>query len=98
VRGKDAEIALDKANITVNKNGIPFDQNPPMNPSGIRLGSPAVTTRGFEEGDMAEVGACIAEVLRDPTSESNLTTVRARVKALTDRYPLYHWKNSAVTA
>jgi glycine hydroxymethyltransferase len=98
VRGKEAEIALDKAHITVNKNGIPFDQNPPLNPSGIRLGSPAVTTRGFAEEEMAEVGACIVEVLREPASESNLANVRARVKVLTDKYPLYHWKNSAVTA
>ena len=66
VRGKEAEIALDKANITVNKNGIPFDVNPPLNPSGIRLGSPAVTTRGFGGPEMAEVASCIAQVLREP--------------------------------
>ncbi len=94
VRGKEAEVALDKANITVNKNGIPFDVNPPLNPSGIRLGSPAVTTRGFDEGEMREVGASIAQVLRDPSSEDALAAVRRRVKALTDSYPLYRWKAS----
>jgi glycine hydroxymethyltransferase len=92
LRGKEAEIALDHANITVNKNGIPFDVNPPLNPSGIRLGSPAVTTRGFGEDEMKEVAACIAEVLRDINSESTLAAVRRRVKTLTDAYPLYRWK------
>ena len=92
IRGKEAEIALDKANITVNKNGIPFDANPPLNPSGIRLGSPAVTTRGFGETEMKEVAACIAQVLRGMNSEDTLAAVRRRVKALTDAYPLYRWK------
>jgi glycine hydroxymethyltransferase len=94
VRGKEAEIALDKAHITVNKNGIPFDVNPPLNPSGIRLGSPAVTTRGFGESEMKEVASCIAEVLRDVNSESSLASVRDRVKVLTDAFPLYSWKSS----
>jgi glycine hydroxymethyltransferase len=98
IRGKEAEQSLDKAYITVNKNGIPFDVNPPLNPSGIRLGSPAVTTRGFGEAEMREVGACIAQVLRDPQSESNLGAVRSRVAALTSRFPLYSWKHTAVTA
>jgi glycine hydroxymethyltransferase len=98
VRGKEAEIALDKAHITVNKNGIPFDTNPPLNPSGIRLGSPAVTTRGFGEAEMSEVAACIAEVLRDPASDSGLGDVRRRVKVLTSKFPLYSWKQSTVSA
>ena len=62
VRGKEAEKALDEAYITVNKNAIPFDANPPLNPSGIRLGSPAVTTRGFREAEMREVASLIADV------------------------------------
>jgi glycine hydroxymethyltransferase len=98
VRGKEAEQSLDKAYITVNKNGIPFDTNPPLNPSGIRLGSPAVTTRGFREAEMAEVASCIGQVLREPASESNLAEVRRRVATLTARFPLYSWKQSTVSA
>ncbi len=94
VRGKEAEAALDRAYITANKNAIPFDTNPPLNPSGIRLGSPAVTTRGFGEKQMREVGALIAEVLSDPSSESVLASVRRRVGALTEAFPLYGWKLS----
>ena len=92
VRGKEAEAALDRARITVNKNAIPFDQNPPLNPSGIRLGSPAATTRGFGEAEMREVGACIAELLRDRDREETIAAVRRRVGVLTSRFPLYDWK------
>lgn len=98
VRGKEAEHALDLAHITANKNAIPFDVNPPLNPSGIRLGTPAVTTRGFGEAEMHEIAGCIAQVLADPASESNLAAVRRRVEALTSRYPLYAWKMTAVGA
>ena len=98
IRGKEAEIALDKAHITVNKNGIPVDTNPPPNPSGIRRDSPAVTTRGFRETEMSEVASCIAQVLRDPASESNLADVRRRVQGLTSRFPLYSWKQATVPA
>lgn len=98
LRGKEAEHSLDLAHITVNKNGIPFDLNPPLNPSGVRLGSPAVTTRGFGEAEMREVAACIAQVLADHTSEDNLGAVRARVKKLTDKFPLYSWKSQTVGA
>jgi len=95
LRGKEAEKALDEAFITVNKNTIPFDTNPPLNPSGIRLGSPAVTTRGFEEADMREVAFLIAETLGDIASEQTRAAVRARVAALTAKYPLYAWKAEA---
>ncbi len=98
LRGKEAEKALDRARITVNKNAIPFDTNPPFNPSGIRLGSPAVTTRGFKETEMREVGALIAEVLNNISSEDTIAAVRRKVDALTLRFPLYNWKLDAVRA
>ncbi len=93
IRGREAETALDKAFITVNKNTIPFDVNPPLNPSGIRLGSPAVTTRGFREKEMREVAGLITEVLGDPGSEARIEAVRRRVAGLADRFPLYRWKS-----
>ena len=92
VKGKEAEEALDRARITVNKNAIPFDVNKPFNPSGIRLGSPAVTTRGFKEAEMREVGALIAEVLHNIASPEAIADVRQKVGALTARFPLYDWK------
>jgi glycine hydroxymethyltransferase len=98
VRGKEAEKALDRARITVNKNTIPFDVNPPMNPSGIRLGSPAATTRGFREAEMREVANLIAEVVNQVNNEDVIASVRQKVAALTDRFPLYDWKREPVTA
>jgi glycine hydroxymethyltransferase len=98
LRGKEAEKALDRGRITVNKNAIPFDTNPPFNPSGIRLGSPAVTTRGFKEAEMRETGALIAEVLNNIASEEAIAAVRQRVGALTARFPLYNWKLDTVRA
>lgn len=98
VKGKEAEKALDNAYITANKNAIPFDVNPPLNPSGIRLGSPAVTTRGFEEAEMTEVGRLIAHVLNDVKSEKAIAEARRGVAALTDKFPLYAWKLEAAEA
>ncbi len=95
VRGKEAEKSLDEAYITVNKNAIPFDVNPPLNPSGVRLGSPAVTTRGFGEEQMREVGGLIADLLESlpaGASEGAIAAVRKRVAVLTSRFPLYSWK------
>ena len=96
VRGKEAEEALDRARITVNKNAIPFDVNPPLNPSGIRLGTPAVTTRGFGIAEMREVASAIAEVVRNINSEDAIQRVRRRVEALTARFPLYPWRRTPV--
>jgi glycine hydroxymethyltransferase len=96
VRGKEAEAALDRARITANKNTIPFDTNPPLNPSGIRLGTPALTTRGFGEAEMREVAALIAQVIRNTASEAAIAAVRERVETLTRRFPLYQWKRRAV--
>jgi glycine hydroxymethyltransferase len=98
VRGKDAENALDEAYITANKNAIPFDTNKPLNPSGIRLGSPAVTTRGFREPEMMEVGRLIASVLNDVKSETAIGRARNGVEALTKRFPLYAWRMRATAA
>ena len=94
VRGKEAEEALDKARITVNKNAIPFDVNPPLNPSGIRLGSPAATTRGFGLAEMREVASVIAEVVRNINSQDVAEKVRGRVEVLTARFPLYPWRRT----
>ncbi|MDR3699285.1 MAG: serine hydroxymethyltransferase [Candidatus Sulfopaludibacter sp.] len=98
VKGKEAEEALDRARITVNKNAIPFDVNKPFNPSGIRLGSPAVTTRGFQEAEMRQVGALISEVLHNIGSEETTASVRRKVAELTARFPLYAWKLDPVRA
>ncbi|MGH9657877.1 MAG: serine hydroxymethyltransferase [Bryobacteraceae bacterium] len=98
VRGKDAQNALEHAGITANKNAIPFDVHPPMNPSGMRFGSPAVTTRGFGEAEMREVASLIAAVLGAVGSEEVASQVRRRVAALTEKHPLYSWKLDAVRA
>jgi glycine hydroxymethyltransferase len=92
VRGKEAETALDHAYITANKNAIPFDTNPPLNPSGMRFGSPAVTTRGFKEAEMREVAALITRIIENISDENVLSDVRKRVTALTEQFPLYAWK------
>jgi len=92
IRGKEAQSALESANITANRNAIPFDQNPPFNPSGMRFGSPAVTTRGFREPQIREVAELIAQVLDNIQSEEVINQVRVAVRALTDRFPLYAWK------
>jgi len=89
ITGKDAEQALERANITVNKNVIPFDTRALMVTSGIRVGTPAVTTRGMKGEDMKIIGRLIAGVLRAPTDETVLRRAREEVLALTDRYPLY---------
>src|SRR5262249_46997412 len=92
IRGKDAQAALESAHITANRNAIPFDQNPPFNPSGMGFGSPAVTTRGFREPEMRETATLVAQVLGNLLNEANLADVRTKVKSLTDRFPLYSWK------
>jgi glycine hydroxymethyltransferase len=87
--GSEAEKALGEANITVNKNAIPFDTNPPMKPSGIRIGTPALTTRGMKEDEMRRVGRWIAEVLQKRTDASVLARVRRQVLELAEAFPLY---------
>ena len=87
--GKVAEAALGKAGITVNKNTIPFDQNPPMVGSGIRIGTPAVTTRGMREADMDTIGELIARALKTPDDDRALGMIRAEVERLCRKFPLY---------
>jgi len=87
--GSEAEKALGEAGITVNKNAIPFDTNPPMKPSGIRIGTPALTTRGMRETEMRQVGRWIAEVLQHRTDNAVLAKVRKQVVELADSFPLY---------
>jgi len=89
ITGKVAEAALGKASITVNKNAIPFDQNPPMVASGIRVGTPAVTSRGMREPEMDRIGEFIARVLASPDDEAALGRVKAEVEALCRKFPLY---------
>ena len=87
--GKEAERILGEAHITCNKNGIPNDPEKPMVTSGIRLGSPAMTTRGFKEAEARQVGNFIADVLDNPTDPENIAKVRAQVSELTKRFPVY---------
>jgi glycine hydroxymethyltransferase len=87
--GKVAEKALDAAHITVNKNTIPYDPNPPMVASGIRIGTPALTTRGMKEPEMDLVGDFIAEILRAPEDAAVRESVRGRIRELCERFPLY---------
>ncbi len=89
ITGKDAEKALEAALITVNKNTIPFDQNKPFVGSGLRIGTPAVTTRGMKESEMREIGRLIAEVINAPESEDVRNKVKREVADLTARFPLY---------
>ncbi len=87
--GKEAERVLGEAHITCNKNGIPNDPEKPMVTSGIRLGSPAMTTRGFKEAEARQVGHFIADVLDNPNDADNIAKVRAQVAELTKRFPVY---------
>lgn len=89
ITGKVAEKALDEVHITVNKNTIPFDQNKPFVTSGVRLGTPALTTRGMKEAEMKKIGALIASVIRGPESEDVKTRVKKDVLELTAKFPLY---------
>jgi glycine hydroxymethyltransferase len=90
--GKKAEKLLDKANITCNKNTIPYDTKKPFVTSGIRLGTPAMTTRGFKEADFEEVAVLIDMILSNPDDDKIFDEVKSRVKDLTDKYPLEYFK------
>ena len=96
VTGKQAEQALERAGITVNKNAIPFDTNPPAIASGIRVGTPAITSRGMQEPQMELIAHWISEVLNNLEDESVLKRVRSEVEALTEKFPLYENRRVAV--
>ncbi len=89
--GSEAEKALGLAGITVNKNAIPFDTNPPMKPSGIRIGTPALTTRGMKEGEMKTIAGWISEALEHRNDEGRLAAIRTKVGEMAEAFPLYGW-------
>src|SRR5262249_31150460 len=89
ITGSDAEKALDRAGITVNKNSIPFDPLPPLKAGGIRLGTPSITTRGMKEPEMESVAGWIAEVLKEPGNAETEQRVRREVAELAARFPVY---------
>jgi glycine hydroxymethyltransferase len=89
ITGKEAEKALDAVHITVNKNTIPFDTNSPFVASGVRIGTPALSTRGMQEGEMREIGRMIAAIIREPNSEAVQAKVKREVAELTDKFPMY---------
>ena len=89
VLGSEAEHALGEAGITVNKNAIPFDTNPPMKPSGVRIGSPALTTRGMKEAEMRTIAKWIAEAIENRNDAAKLKDIRGKVEELAESFPLY---------
>ncbi len=94
ILGSEAELALGKAGITVNKNAIPFDTNPPLKPSGIRVGTPALTTRGMKEAEMKVIGNWIAKALDVRNDDAALERIRGEVAELANQFPLYAWKRT----
>jgi glycine hydroxymethyltransferase len=89
--GSEAEHALGEAGITVNKNAIPYDTNPPMKPSGIRIGTPALTTRGMKEPEMRVIAGWIAQALEHRSDAAKLQQIRSQVLEMAEKFPLYGW-------
>jgi glycine hydroxymethyltransferase len=97
ILGSEAELAMGKAGITVNKNSIPWDTNPPLKPSGIRVGTPALTTRGMKEPEMRAIAAWIAKALEQRNDDAALDRIRGEVADLASQFPLYAWRRAPVT-
>ena len=97
ILGSEAELALGKAGITVNKNSIPWDTNPPLKPSGIRVGTPALTTRGMKEPEMRTIAAWIVKALDQRNDDAALERIRGEVAELANQFPLYAWRRAAAT-
>jgi glycine hydroxymethyltransferase len=91
ILGSEAELALGKAGITVNKNAIPYDTNPPLKPSGVRFGTPALTTRGMKETEMRQIAAWIAEALDNRSDDAKLKQLHGKVSEMAEQFPLYGW-------
>jgi glycine hydroxymethyltransferase len=98
ILGSEAELALGKAGITVNKNAIPYDTNPPLKPSGIRIGTPALTTRGMKEPEMRQIALWIGKALESRADDVVLQRIRGEVAELANRFPLYAWRREPVAA
>jgi glycine hydroxymethyltransferase len=96
ILGSEAESALGKAGITVNKNSIPWDTNPPLKPSGIRVGTPALTTRGMKEAEMRQIATWIAKALEQRNDEAALARIRGEVAELANQFPLYSWRRAPI--
>ncbi len=97
ILGSEAESALGEAGITVNKNAIPYDTNPPLKPSGIRIGTPALTTRGMKEAEMRTIAKWIAQALEQRSNPQVLAKIRGQVLELAEQFPLYGWLRQPMT-